>query len=80
MKPRKPSSEDPQGHLYRIELSQLIDLEHPLAKLAAVVDWSRFDEAFAPLYDPGQGRRLSRRGCWWGCIPSSTSFGSATKK
>jgi IS5 family transposase len=56
MKPRKPSSEDPQGHLYRTELSQLIDLAHPLAKLAALVDWSRFDEVFTPLYDPGQGR------------------------
>jgi IS5 family transposase len=56
MKPRKPSSEDPQGHLYRIELSQLIDVAHPLAKLAALVDWPRFDEAFTPLYDPGQGR------------------------
>jgi IS5 family transposase len=56
MKPRKPSSQDPQGHLYRVELRQLIDLQHPLAKLAAVVDWTRFDETFSPLYDPGNGR------------------------
>jgi len=56
MKPRKPSSHDPQGHLYRIELRLLIDREHALAKLAALVDWARFDEAFSPLYDPGNGR------------------------
>ena len=56
MKPRKPSSQDPQGHLYRVELKQLIDLQHPLAKLAALVDWTRFDETFSPLYDPGNGR------------------------
>ena len=56
MKPRKPSSQDPQGHLYRVELRQLIDLQHPLAKLAALVDWRRFDETFSPLYDPGNGR------------------------
>ena len=49
MKPRKPSSQDPQGHLYRVELRQLIDLAHALAKLAVVVDWTRFDEAFSPL-------------------------------
>lgn len=56
MKPNKPSSQNPQGHLYRSELKQLIDLDHPLAKLAAVVDWRRFEQAFSPLYDPGQGR------------------------
>jgi IS5 family transposase len=56
MKPRQPSSQDPQGHLYRVELRQLIDLGHPLAKLAAVVEWTRFDETFSPLYDPGNGR------------------------
>jgi hypothetical protein len=38
MEPRKPLLPRPQGHLYRMELVQLIDLEHPLAKLAAVVD------------------------------------------
>lgn len=56
MKPRKPSSQEPQGDLYRTELVHLIDLEHPLAKLAGVVDWSRLDQAFSPLYSEGAGR------------------------
>lgn len=56
MKPQRPSSDNPQRHLYRTELSELIDLDHPLARLARAVDWRRFDQAFSPLYDPGCGR------------------------
>lgn len=56
MKPRRPSSEEPQGELFRVELTQLIDLSRPLARLAGAVDWPQFDAAFAPLYDEGNGR------------------------
>ena len=56
MKPRRPSSEEPQGELFRVELAQLIDLNHSLARLTSGVDWARFDAAFAPLYDEGNGR------------------------
>ena len=56
MKPQKPASQQPQGDLYRTELAHLIDPEHPLAKLAGVVDWSRLDQAFSPLYSEGAGR------------------------
>lgn len=56
MKPRPSSSQEPQGELFRVELVQWIDLHHPLARLAGVVDWPQFDAAFAPLYDPGNGR------------------------
>jgi IS5 family transposase len=56
MTPRKPTREEPQGELYRIELEHLIDLDHALAKLARIVEWGKFDEAFTPLYDEGNGR------------------------
>jgi IS5 family transposase len=56
MKPQNPSCYEPQGELYRTELINLINLEHPLARLARTVQWERFDEAFTPLYDPGNGR------------------------
>jgi len=56
MKPRKPANQEPQGELYRVELEHLIDLDHPLAKLARVVEWKKFDEAFTPLFDEGTGR------------------------
>jgi transposase, IS5 family len=56
MRPRRSSSEEPQGELFRTELIHLIDLNHPLARLARVVDWARFDAAFEPLYEEGNGR------------------------
>lgn len=39
-----------------MELVHLIDLNHPLVKLAGVVDWSKFDAAFEPLFDDQTGR------------------------
>ncbi len=56
MQPRNPSSKEPQSELFRIELVHLIDLAHPLARLAGIVEWSRFDQSFSPLYDEGTGR------------------------
>jgi IS5 family transposase len=56
MRPQKSSCKEPQGELYRTELLQLINLGHPLARLGRTVKWERFDEAFTPLYDPGNGR------------------------
>ena len=56
MTPRKPSSADPQSDLFRVELIHLIDLDHPLARLARLVDWGGFDQTFEPLFDAGAGR------------------------
>lgn len=56
MKPRRSSAQEPQGELFRVELAQLIDPQHPLVRLSAAVDWAQFDRAFAPLYDAGNGR------------------------
>ena len=34
----------------------MLDPKHPLFKLAGMVDWSRFEKAFAPLFCPDNGR------------------------
>lgn len=56
MKPRRPGNEEPQGELFRTELAHLINPDHPLAKLALVVNWTRLDEVFSPLYVEEVGR------------------------
>ena len=56
MKPKKPPSEEKQGRLFRVELSQLVDTEHGLVKLAHVVDWDRLDEVFGASYCADHGR------------------------
>jgi hypothetical protein len=43
MKPRK-SAHNPQRELFRVELSMLVDAEHPLVKLGGKIDWTRFEE------------------------------------
>jgi IS5 family transposase len=55
MKP-KSSSPEPQRDLFKTELKHIIDKNHPLAKLAEKIDWTRFDEAFEPCYSPDFGR------------------------
>ena len=52
----RPKPKDSQGVLFRARLEQIIDDQHSLCKLAKVIDWSEFDEAFGKLYDPGFGR------------------------
>ena len=60
MAPRKlgGSGED----LFRSRLEAMIDMDHALVKLAGLIDWSRFDEAFGRFYTqkgrPGLSTRL----------------------
>ncbi len=55
MCPSKP--EAPNGDLFRSSLEAILDPEHELARLAALIDWARFDDAFGPLYHVAKGRR-----------------------
>ncbi len=34
----------------------MLDMNHPLSKLAAKIDWQTFEDAFTPLYCPDNGR------------------------
>lgn len=51
--PSKAVSSD----LFRSSLEAILDPEHELLKLAALVDWDRFDDAFGPFYHERKGRR-----------------------
>lgn len=44
MPPRKPAPRSDE--LFRSQLDNMIDMEHALVKLARLIDWSRFDEAY----------------------------------
>ena len=55
MRPQKP--ETPNGDLFRSTLAAIIDPEHELLRLAELIDWGRFDDAFGPLYHETKGRR-----------------------
>jgi IS5 family transposase len=56
MKPRNsPSSEPRQIQLFQSRLDSQINLDHPLCHLAATIQWSRFDEAYAAFYCEDNG-------------------------
>jgi IS5 family transposase len=60
MPPKKPKLRD--DDLFRMQLVNMIDMEHSLVKLAGMIDWSRFDEAYGRFYTskgrPGLPTRL----------------------
>lgn len=49
MRPHKPE-ESIGEDLFRHRLENIINPRHELVRLAGVIDWARFDEAFGPLY------------------------------
>ena len=42
--------------LFRARLSNQLDLENPLLRLAELIDWQRVETAFGPLYHETAGR------------------------
>ena len=60
MPPKKPALRPDE--LFRSELVNMIDMAHPLVKLAGLIDWSRFEAAFGKFYTqkgrPGLPTRL----------------------
>ena len=55
MRPGKP--ETPNGDLFRASLEAILDPAHELIRLAALIEWDRFDEAFGAHYHKARGRR-----------------------
>ena len=45
-----------QGDLFRSRLDQILNLKHPLYRLADSIDWSLFDSKFGSLYVEDFGR------------------------
>jgi len=63
MRPKPiPTPADGETDMFRNRLDNMIDMRHELARLAGLIDWKRFDEAFGPLYAekgrPGLPTRL----------------------
>ena len=54
MKP-KTKPEDNQLQLFQAQFEQLLNVDHPLCKLARRIDWSQFEAAFADCYCPDFG-------------------------
>ena len=54
MRPQKPAIQS--DDLFRSSLEAIIDPEHALIRLAALIDWDRFDDAFGPRYHDRKGR------------------------
>ena len=54
MKP-KPSNATGQADLFRAELKSILNLEHPLVKLAQEFDWDAFEQQLQPTYAPVMG-------------------------
>jgi hypothetical protein len=56
MKPQTSSANNPSAfQLFQSRLDQQLNPDHPLVLLADLIQWQRFDEAFAPLYCPDNG-------------------------
>jgi len=51
-KPAQPES----GELFRSRLDEQINMQHPLVKLAALLDWSEIERTFAVTFTSGGGR------------------------
>jgi len=56
MQPKPPlSSELSQLQLFQSRLDSQLNPDHPLFRLADLIDWDRFDDAYAPLYCEDNG-------------------------
>ena len=45
-----------QRDLFRARLDQIVDLGHPVVKLAAAIDWGFLEEQFGAVYTDDPGR------------------------
>src|SRR6187397_2745814 len=45
-----------QSALFRARLDQIVDLDHPVVKLAAAIDWRFLEEQFGAVYTDAPGR------------------------
>ena len=56
MKPKKPPQHNRQHDLFRSELANMVNPNHPLVTLSKAVDWQRLDDVFGETYCPDNGR------------------------
>ena len=54
MRPRE-RQDSGQNDLFRARLDQIVDLDHPLAKLGRAIDWRFLEERFGAVYTDKAG-------------------------
>ncbi len=59
MRPRE-RRDSGQNDLFRARLDQIVDMKHPLAKLAAAIDWSFLEKTLGAVYADGPGQAPCR--------------------
>lgn len=57
----KPPAKVPSEDLFRSCLEAILDQRHELVRLAALINWARFDEAFVRLYVESREEGLACR-------------------
>jgi transposase, IS5 family len=55
MKPRPSSNSDPQGDLFKVELAAIVNLDHPLVRLAERIDWAFFERELGAHFCENNG-------------------------
>ena len=55
MRPRQ-RRDSGQRDLFRARLDQIVDMQHPLAKLARAIDWGFLEASFEVVYSDGPGQ------------------------
>ena len=56
MMTRNKTWEPQQGDLSKVFLKDIVDLNHPLVRLAGQVDRNKFEEALAPAFADEEGQ------------------------
>ena len=51
-----------QNDFFRARLDQIVDMDHPLAKLGRAIDWRFLEERFGMVYSDKAAIRRCRRG------------------
>lgn len=59
--------DDRQKDLLLPALDQIIDMGHPLVRLAGLIDWNILNERFSSVCQAGSGSRACRRGLSLAC-------------
>jgi len=54
MGPKSKQAES--GKLFERELEGMINMEHPLVKLAKLIDWQEFEQSWSGLFPSKRGR------------------------
>lgn len=56
MKCRSRERDEPQHELFKVELSRIVNLEHPLVRLAERMEWEKFEASLEAMWSDGTGR------------------------